>query len=401
MSMVHFDPFDYDFHEDPYPTYKRLREEAPCYHNSELEFWALSRHADVLAGFKDSDLFSNSKGVALEQVTDNAESALFILGMDPPRQQKFRGLVSKAFTGRRVDELEQRIRKIARSHAARAVEGGECDYVGDFAGKLPMDVISEMLGVPEGDRDELRAQADLVMHRADGTREIPNESAAASLELITYYVDFVKARRRSTGDGLVDALLTATVDGERLTDEQVISFLFLMTIAGNETTTKLLANAVYWLAKNPEQRRLVEADRSRIPQWIEETLRFDNSSQILGRVATRDVELHGETICEGGRVLLLVGAANRDPAVFEDPDRFDLTRDCTEFVSFGKGVHFCLGARLARLEGLIGLETALEFFPNYQVDDSSLVRVHNTNVRGFASMPITFDSGGDPGGDVR
>ena len=388
--MIEFDPFDYQFHEDPYPTYKRLREEAPCYHNPRIGFWALSRHEDVLAGFKDSELFSNKAGVALEQVQDNPEKALFILGMDPPRQQKFRGLVSKAFTGRRVDQLESRVREIARSHAQRASEAGECDYVQDFAGRLPMDVISEMLGLPEEDRDELRRQADLVMHREDGTTEIPVSSAAASLELITYYVDFVKERRRKNEDALVDALLEASVDGEKLTDEQVISFMFLMTIAGNETTTKLLANAVYWLAKNPEQRKLVEADRGMIPRWIEETLRFDNSSQILGRVATRDIEMHGETIKEGGRVLLLVGAANRDPSVFPDPDRYDLLRDTSDFVSFGKGVHFCLGARLARLEGLIGLETTLEYFPDYELDVDGLVRVHNTNVRGFAEMPIRF-----------
>ena len=388
--MIEFDPFDYQFHEDPYPTYKRLREEAPCYHNPRIGFWALSRHQDVLAGFKDSELFSNKAGVALEQVQDNPEKALFILGMDPPRQQKFRGLVSKAFTGRRVDQLESRVREIARSHAQRASEAGECDYVQDFAGRLPMDVISEMLGLPEEDRDELRRQADLVMHREDGTTEIPVSSAAASLELITYYVDFVKERRRKNEDALVDALLEASVDGEKLTDEQVISFMFLMTIAGNETTTKLLANAVYWLAKNPEQRKLVEADRGMIPRWIEETLRFDNSSQILGRVATRDIEMHGETIEEGGRVLLLVGAANRDPSVFPDPDRYDLLRDTSDFVSFGKGVHFCLGARLARLEGLIGLETTLEYFPDYELDVDGLVRVHNTNVRGFAEMPIRF-----------
>lgn len=393
--MIDFDPFDYDFHENPYPIYKRLREEAPCYHNPEVGFWALSRHADVVAGFKDFDLFSNRAGVSIEQVTDTPEQVLFILGMDPPRQQKFRGLVSKAFTGRRVDELAGRIREIARMHAQRAAESGHCDYIQDFAGKLPMDVISEMLGVPEADRDELRRQADLVMHREDGSRELPAVSAAASLELITYYIEFVRERRRATTDGLVDALLEASVDGERLTDEEVISFLFLMTIAGNETTTKLLGNAVYWLAKNPDQRRLVQADHALIPQWVEETLRYDNSSQILGRVATRDVEMHGETIEEGGRVLLLVGAANRDPEVFPDPDRYDITRDCTEFVSFGKGVHFCLGARLARLEGVIGLETSLEFFPNLEIDETKLVRVHNTNVRGFAEMPIRF--GGDVG----
>lgn len=388
--MVHFDPYDYDFHEDPYPIYERLREEAPCYHNEDLDFWALSRHADVVAGFKDFELFSNKAGVALEQFTDDPESTLFILGMDPPRQQKYRSLVSKAFTGRRVDVLTGRIREIARLHAERAAEGGSCDYIGEFAGKLPMDVISEMLGVPEEDRDELRRQADLLMHREDGERGIPPDAMRASLELVRYYVDFVKERRKAQSDGLVDALLEASIDGERLLDEEVISFLFLMTIAGNETTTKLLANAIYWLAKNPDQRRLVEADHGLVPHWVEETLRYDNSSQILGRMATRDIEMHGETIRKGGRVLLLVGAANRDPAVFPDPDRFDIKRDCSDFVSFGKGVHFCLGARLARLEGVIGLETALEFFPDFEIEESRAVRVHNTNVRGFAELPIRF-----------
>jgi len=392
--MFRFDPYDYDFHEDPYPTYARLREEAPCYHNEELDFWALSRHRDVVAAFKDFELFSNRAGVALEQSTDDPESTLFILGMDPPRQQKFRSLVSKAFTGRRVDLLADRIREIARRHAARAAEGGQCDYVGAYAGLLPMDVISEMLGVPEADRAELRTQADLLMHREDGERGIPPAAMAASLELVAYYVDFVKTRRRVGGDGLVDALLEASIDGERLRDDQVISFLFLMTIAGNETTTKLLANALYWLGRNPGERRRVEVDRILVPRWVEETLRYDNSSQILGRMATRDVEMHGVRIREGGRVLLLVGAANRDPEVFPDPDRFDLGRDCGEFVSFGKGVHFCLGARLARLEGVIGLETALEFFPDYEIDESRLVRVHNTNVRGFSAMPIRFSRPG-------
>ena len=389
--MLDFDPFSYDFHEDPYPTYQRLREEAPCYHSEALDFWALSRHADVVAAFKDHELFSNRAGVALEQhSTEDPEKALFILGMDPPRQQQFRGLISKAFTGRRVDLLAERIREIARDHARAAAEAGSCDYIGDFAGRLPMDVISEMLGVPGSDRDALRALADRVMHREEGVRAIPPESAAASLELITYYVDFVRERRLKSEGSLVDALLEATIDGERLTDENVISFLFLMTIAGNETTTKLLANAVYWLAHNPEQRRRVEQDHGLVPNWVEETLRYDNSSQILGRLATRDVDLHGRTIPAGSRVLLLVGAANRDPRAFEDPDRFDIDRDCTEFVSFGKGVHFCLGARLARLEGVIGLETALEFFPDYEIDPAGLVRVHSTNVRGFAKMPIRF-----------
>ena len=399
--MIDFDPYDYAFHEDPYPLYARLRSEAPVYHNEAMGFWALSRHADVLRGFKDTEAFSNRAGVSLDQrqVADT-EATMFILAMDPPRHAKFRALVSRAFTGRRVDLLEPRIREIARAHAERAVERaaatGGCDYIHDFAGKLPMDVISEMLGVPADDRDELRAWADAVMHREDGRAGIPPAALQASAKLLQYFAKLVDERRRRPGDGLVEALLEAEVDGDRLTDRNVISFLFLMIIAGNETTTKLLANALYWISRFPDARRAVEGDPSLVPQWVEETLRFDNSSQILGRITTRDVSVRDTTIPKGERVLLLVGAANRDPDVFADPDRFDLARDTSESLSFGKGVHFCLGARLARLEGRIGLETTLEHFPRFEIDDAGLERVHSTNVRGFARMPIRFAKRGTP-----
>jgi len=391
--MVTFNPYDYAFHEDPYPTYAQLRREAPVYHNDALDFWALSRHEDVLAAFKDTESYSNIAGVSLDQSNAGSpEIVMFILAMDPPRHAKYRALVSRAFTGKRVLDLEPRIRRIAREHADRASQSGSCDFIHEFAGKLPMDVISELLDVPQTDRDELRAWADLVMHREDGQEGVPPTAVEASAKLLRYFAEFVEERKRQPGDSLVDALIAAEVDGERLTDQNVMSFLFLMIIAGNETTTKLLANALYWISLNPDARRAVEADRSLIPQWVEETLRFDNSSQILGRVTTCDVSIRGTTIPKGDRVLLLVGAANRDPEVFPDPNRFDLDRDCGESLAFGKGVHFCLGARLARLEGVIGLETALDYFPRFEIDEAGLERVHSSNVRGFARMPIRFES---------
>lgn len=390
--MLEFSPYDYAFHEDPYPLYKRLREEAPVYHNPDVEFWALSRHADVLEGFRDTKAFSNVQGVSIDQTeVGNPELTSFILAMDPPRHLKYRALVSRAFTGKRVDQIEARVREIARQHALTARESGSCDYIADFAGKLPMDVVSEMLDVPEADRDELRAWADEVLHRDDGVVGIPAAAIEASAKLLNYFQAFVTERRTGRGDGLIEALLAAEVDGDRLTDMNVVSFLFLMIIAGNETTTKLLANAIFWASKYPEVRTAVEADSSLIPQWVEETLRYDNSSQILGRVTTRDIDVRGTTIPKGERVLLLVGSANRDPDVFENPDRFDLSRDCSESLSFGKGVHFCLGARLARLEGRVGLEATLEHFSNFRIDFEGLVRVHSSNVRGFSSMPISFD----------
>jgi len=388
--MIDFDPYDYDFHEDPYPIYARLRAEAPVYHNEALGFFALSRHADVLAGFKDTENYSNRAGVSLDQRGTDPEATMFILGMDPPRHAKYRALVSRAFTGKRVDQLAPRIREIARMHADRAARTGRCDYIQDFAGKLPMDVISELLGVPESDRDELRAWADAVMHREDGQPGLPAAAIEASGKLLQYFARLVDERRARPGDSLVEALLQAEVDGERLTDRNIISFLFLMIIAGNETTTKLLANAVYWASRFPEVRCAVEADATLVPRWVEETLRYDNSSQILGRLTTRDVRVRDAVIPKGERVLLLVGAANRDAEVFPEPDRFDLARDMSESLAFGKGVHFCLGARLARLEGAIGLETTLEFFPQLEIDEAGLERVHSTNVRGFSRMPIRF-----------
>jgi cytochrome P450 len=257
-----------------------------------------------------------------------------------------------------------------------------------------MDVISELPAVPEADRDSLRAWSDLVVERKDGETGVPPAAMQASGQLIEYFAGFVAEKNKSGGQGLVEALLRAEVDGERLTQEQVMSFLFLMIIAGNETTTKMLANAIYWIARNPEQRQLVDADPSLLPAWVEETLRYDNSSQILARKAARDFELRGQQIREGEWVLLLVGSANRDEEVFAHADRFDLRRDCTESLSFGKGVHFCLGAQLARLEGRIGLEVTQEFFPRFEIDTDNLVRVHSSNVRGFSRMPIRFGTAG-------
>jgi hypothetical protein len=247
-----------------------------------------------------------------------------------------------------------------------------------------------MLGVPPEDRDTLRAWADLVMHREEGMSEVPPAGIAASGNLLQYFAKLVAARRAQPGEDLTSALLAAELDGERLTDRDVMAFLFLMIIAGNETTTKLLGNALYWLWRNPDQRALVREQADLVARWVEETLRYDNSSQALARTLTTDVSLHGQTMRAGDKLLLLIGAANRDERVFPDPDRYDLLRDHSESLSFGKGTHFCLGASLARLEGRVALEAVLRRFPDFDIDPAGLVRVHNPNVRGYAAMPITF-----------
>jgi cytochrome P450 len=394
-----FDPYDWKTHEDPYPVYRRLRDEAPAYYNEKLGFWALSRHEDVLQAFRDPVTYSNAKGVALETSGQDAATVMSFLAMDPPQHGRIRTLVSSGFTPRRVAALESRVREIATHYIDSFIERGECDFVAEFAGKLPMDVISEMLGVPEEDRDQLRAWADLVLHREPGIAEVPEEGMQSAARLLGYFANHVSARRARPGDDdLTDALLRAEIDGDRLEDKDLVAFLFLRVIAGNETTTKLLANALYWLAEHAEQRAKLAADAALVPGWAEETLRFDPSSQLIARTTTRPVELHGETIPSDARVALLIGAANRDERAFDRPDAYEIERRTTASLAFGQGTHFCLGASLARLEARVALEELHARLPGYVVDHAGVGRVHSSNVRGFMALPIAFAPGPRLGG---
>ena len=390
--MLSFNPFAYEIHEDPYPTYARLRAEAPLYRNEEIGFWALSRHADVLAGFKDWARLSNAQGISLEvgDLNEDTLAVLSFLGMDPPQHDRMRALVSKAFTPRRVAEQEAGIRGLATHYIEKFEERGRCDFVAEFAGKLPMDVVSEMLGVAAADRDMLRTWSDLVLHREEGVATVPPEGIEASGKLLAYFAELLEDRKQHPGEDLVSGLIAAELGGARLSDRDVIAFLFLMIIAGNETTTKLLANALYWLDRNPDERAKVMKSPAMVPLWVEETLRYDNSTQLMARTATRDFEMHGRKVREGDKVLLLIGSANRDETVFPHADRFDVGRDTSAHLSFGKGTHFCLGASLARLEARVSLEEVQRRLPDFKVEVDGLQRVHSSNVRGFAALPIRF-----------
>ncbi len=394
MSALHFDPYAYEVHEDPFPVYARLRAEAPVYWNESLRFWALSRHADVLAGFKDWQRFSSRFGVAIDAGTfhENASATMSFLAMDPPRHDRLRALVSKGFTPRRVAELEPRIRAIAIETLDALAGRDQIDFIRDFAGKLPMDVISEMLGVPAADRAMLRGWADDMVHREEGVHSMPQAAIEGGLRSLHYFSEMLARVRKNPGTDLTSALVGAEIDGDRLSDREIIGFLILMVVAGNETTTKLLGNALYWLWRNPEQRDRLQRDPALVPHWVEETLRYDNSTQLLARVMAADVEMHGRKLREGDKVVLLLGSGNRDERVFANPDRYDLLRDTAASLSFGQGVHFCLGASLARLEARIALEEVWKRIPNYRIDPAGLVRVHSVNVRGFASMPIATGS---------
>jgi len=386
-----YSPYDYEIHEDPYPVYARLRSEAPVYRNDEFDFWALSRHEDVLGAFRNLDAFSNAQGVSLEPSAFGPDAHQFMsfLALDPPRHTRMRSLVGKGFTPSKVAEMEDGIRTIALEHLEPALERGSFDFIADFAGKLPMDVISELVGVPRVDRPEIRRLADVVVHREDGLFDVPPGGMDAAFTLVGYYQDMVDQRRKAPKDDLTSALLVAEIDGDKLTDDEIIAFLFLMVVAGNETTTKLLGNAWYWGWRHPDERAKPFADPSRVADWVEETLRFDTSSQMLVRVTRTAIELHGSKIPEGERVLLLVGSANRDESVFPDPGRYDLDRDTTKLVSFGSGRHFCMGAPLARLEARIGLDELTKRVAHYDVDPDGIERVHSINVRGLAALPTT------------
>jgi cytochrome P450 len=389
-----YSPYAYAIHEDPYPIYARLRAEAPVYRNDEFDFWALSRHEDLLAAFRNVDTFSNAYGVSLEPAAfgPDAHKMMSFLALDPPRHTRMRSLIGKGFAPSRVAQMEERIRQIALEHLEPALERGEFDFIADFAGKLPMDVISELVGVPRADRAEVRRLADLVVHREEGLFDVPQAGMDAALTLVGYYQGMVDDRRRARQHDLTSDLLEAEIDGDKLTDEEVIGFLFLMVVAGNETTTKLLGNAWYWGWRHPEQGTKPFDDPDRVGDWTEETLRYDTSSQMVLRVTRAPLELHGTVIPEGARVLLLIGSGNRDESVFPDPDRYDLDRDTSKLISFGNGRHFCMGAPLARLEARVGLGELVKRVSSYDVDPSGIVRVHSINVRGLAALPTTVQT---------
>ncbi len=396
VTQLAYNPFGFAHHEDPYVTYKRLRDEAPAYWNPDLEFWALSRFEDVLEGFRDTELFSSAGGIALENRRPIGQSVGFdqMIECDPPEHTVLRKLVSRVFTTRTVARMEQEIRKIFTVYLDEVIESGSAEVVGDLTSPYPMDVISAVLGVPAADRPGLRASSDKVMIREDGVLAIPAEAADGMLGLVTYFMEDLPKRKAGEGSGLINDLVGVEIEGRGLTDEELLGFCILFIIAGHETTTKMVANVMELLSRHPHQKAAVIADPALVPGTIEEVLRYHNSTQYMHRTATRDFEIHGQRMREGDSVLLVIGAANHDEREFgPTAEEFDIFRRPDRHLGFGYGAHFCLGAALARMEGKVAIEEVLRRIPDYEVDHDAKVRFHSSNVTGWRSLPVSFTPG--------
>jgi cytochrome P450 len=393
-TAVEFDPFSDEYFNDPSEVYRRLRDEAPVYFNERYGFYALSRFADVLAAHREWETFSSSHGIDLSTLTkDPDEIKTYRIMMDPPEHDRLRALVSRVFTPRRVEGMEPMIREVIREFLAPLEGATSFDAVADFSANFPVEIISRMLGVPEGERQVIRERLDLSLHREPGELEPTPEGMQAIMETGIYLYELAASKRKNPGDDMISRLTQVTVDrGDGvetgLDDEEIAGFATLLGGAGAETVTKLVGNAVMLFARHPEQWQQIVDDPDKIPRAVEEILRILPPSQYQGRFSLADREFEGGTVPAGFPVLLLTGAATRDERAFENADAFDISRTPGISIGFGHGVHSCLGAALARMESRVALEELTRIMPRFEVDDSGLQRVHMSNVAGYSHVPV-------------
>jgi cytochrome P450 len=393
-APIYYDPFDVELDREVHSVWRRMREEAPVYWNERYEFFAFSRFEDVWAAYHDTATFSSTHGVMLESL-DEPIGLPMVIFMDPPEHDWMRKLVSRAFTPRRIADLEAHVAGLVDRYLDPFVGSSGFDYVEQFGALLPPMVIGHMLDIDEADRDMVRHWFDESLHREAGN-PLPSPTAEAALaSILEYAAVMVADRRRQPRDDMISVLIAAEVEDEtgtrRLTDFEIETFIMLLVGAGVETVARLLSWAGVTLAANPDQRRLLADDPGLIPNAVEELLRYEAPSPVNGRYTFGPYLAHGVEIPAGSKVLLLNGSANRDPREFDEPDRFDVRRTIKRHTSFGYGAHFCLGAALARMEARFALEGTLARFPDWTVDPAELVPVTTTTVRGYSSVPIHFD----------
>jgi cytochrome P450 len=388
-----YDPYSRTMQEDPYPAYRHFRDDEPCAYNPDMDFYALFRFEDVWDATLDWQTYSSSYGPMLDNRGELPGEVFSILGLDPPRHTRLRNLVSRGFTPRRIAALEDEVRSIAIGYLDALRDEKHFDFQQRFAVKLPMDVISALLGIPEPDRDTYREWVDKGLERDPDTGLPPKENLDLMGKASAYLLDLLSERRRRPREDLITVIAQSTLcepDGvERsLTNAEVVAFCTLLATAGAETTAKLIGNALVFFGCDERLRREVWSDPSLLPGAIEEVLRYDAPSQFQGRVVTRDVALHGVTIPRGARVALVTGAACRDEREFPEPDRIDIRRRPARQIYFGYGQHVCIGKSLARLETRVALEEVRARFPDYEVDEAGLTRTYQAHVRGFQNVPV-------------
>ena len=388
-----YDPYSRPFQEDPYPLYQHFRDNEPCTYNPDMDFYALFRFEDVWEATLDWETMSSSLGPTLESRGQLDPNFFSIIGMDPPRHTRLRNIASRGFTPRRMAALEKEIRALARTYLDRLAELERFDFQQEFSVRFPMDVISVLLGIPEEERDEYRSRVDMGLER-DPEGGLDLEAAAHLNSSRAYMKHLIEERRKNPREDVISVLAEAQyedIDGEirRLSDDECQAFTNLLASAGAETTAKLLGHAMFLLWRHPDQRQYLWDDFSRIPNAIEEILRYEAPSQFQGRVALRESKWHGTTIPPNARVALVTGAACRDERVYEEPDRFDVKRGQERTLYFGHGHHVCIGKSLARLETRIALEEIAARFPHYEVDESGMTNTYQAHVKGYVNLPIS------------
>jgi cytochrome P450 len=394
---LNWDPFDEALKADPHPVWQRLRDEAPLYYNSQYNFWALSRFEDVERAHREPKRYSSAHVTVLEMMTEDAQHEGPMIFLDPPEHTMLRRLASKAFTPRRVAELENEIRDLC-GNLLDAQQGRErFDYVQEFGARVPATVIAALLGVPPSDREDVRRHIDQMFHLEPEVGMANDVAAQAGAWLYTYIADQLNERRSSPRDDMFSDLVSAEVIDHqgvtrRLTPDEASGFGILLIGAGTETVARLLGWAALVLADHPDQQAALAENPSLIPNAVEELLRYESPSPVQARWLTERVELHGGVIPADSKVLLLTGSAGRDERVYVDANRFDIRRNIKVHVAFGYGIHFCLGAALARMEGRIALEETFARYKSWTVDREHAVPLHTSTVRGYHQMPICVES---------